>query len=106
MRSWPRRGKMIRQVISLLRLLQPAAHSPPCTPVPRGCTGAALARLVQVAGVERAARVPAAGYSCPVRPGFGRCAPPPQLPPRCACLPAALSRYVGCRWRPLARFNG
>ena len=83
------------------RPLQPAPHVSPCIPVPRGCTGTALTRLVQVAGVERAARVPAADFSRPVRPGYGRCAPPPQPPPHCACLPAALSGCVGCRRRLL-----
>ena len=49
---------------------------------------------------------PAAGYSRPVWPGYGRCAPPPQPPSHCACLPAALSGYVGCRCRPLVCAKG
>ena len=87
------------------RPLQPAAHVSPCVPVPRGCTGTALTRWLQIACVREAARAPAAASSRPVRPGYGRCAPPPQPPPRCACLPAALSRCVGCRFRPPMRLQ-
>ena len=44
---------MIPQVISPPRPLQPTAHSSPCIAVPRGCMGAALTRVVQVAGAEK-----------------------------------------------------
>ena len=102
LRSWPRRGRMIHQVISPPRPLQPPAHSPPCIPVPRGCTGTALTRLVQVAGVERAARVPAADFSRPVRPGYGRCAPGARRPPhRLAPPPRASYRLPSNSWPPL-----
>ena len=51
LRSWLRRTVVIPGEIAPLRPLQPPAYSSSCIPVPRGCTGAALARLVQVVGV-------------------------------------------------------